>query len=348
MGVVLKKLFVKNSYKKRLIKKSKDEIKKRQKNNKTNKKGYSQQNKFSKYKIADKLRSNSPKYTIEMPRIFSISENTDESLNVFNDIYTHISNGHKLFLDMGKIDIVTSDALLYILSIFDYFRLSKVPTNIKGNFPLNNQVKEFLVQSHFFDYVKSDITVPKHDEHILHIESGMKVSGSIVKDVVQFALKHLGQNISPKSRAIYRIIIEMMGNTVEHAYRNENESSKWYLMARHDKNDGKVKFAFLDGGFGVPTTIRKNFPERVFELFSKMTGTSSDDSRLLLSALNGNFRTKTGKKYRGKGLPNIYMSYNDKFIDNLRIISNYGYIDKGNALRIKHKFHGTLYAWEFI
>lgn len=346
----MKKLFVKESYKKRSIKKSKDEIKKRQKHNKKNqKKPNAQYKKVAKYKIADKLRSKSQKITIKMPNIFSITDNTDENLKVFNDIYNHIESGHKLFLNMAEIEVVTPDALLYILSIFEYFKITKVPTNIKGNLPLNNEVKDFIIQSHFFDYVKSDVVVPPiQDEHVLHIEKGMKVDGRIVKGVIQFAIRHLRQNLSSKSRAMYKIMIEMMGNTVEHAYRTANESSKWYLMARHDINSGKVNFAFLDGGFGVPTTIRKNFPDRLLELFSKILP-ASDDSRLLLSALDGNFRTKTGKKYRGKGLPNIYMSYKKhRFIDNLKIISNFGYVDQGSKCSIKCKFHGTLYTWEFI
>jgi hypothetical protein len=48
-------------------------------------------------------------------------------------------------------------------------------------------------------------------------------------------------------------------------------------------------------------------------------------------------------------LPNIFKSYNDdKLIDNLRIISNVGYIDRGKEEVLKDKFHGTLYTWDFI
>jgi hypothetical protein len=70
----------------------------------------------------------------------------------------------------------------------------------------------------------------------------------------------------------------------------------------------------------------------------------------MYSALQGEFRTQTKKRYRGKGLPSIYKNAKEGSISNLKIISNYGYINCENEelKNFKIKFSGTLYNWDFI
>lgn len=354
----MKRLFTEEDYKRHNYKSSQREIKKRQQlyKNKKNHSGYQASNKPEKkrrsrilpsYKISDKLRNAKQRHTINVPRIFSITEATDENLLIFNEIFHCIRDAKRIYLNMESIEIITPDALLYILSIFEYFDLRNIEMNIKGNFPKNERALELLIQSDFFKYVSS-VKVPESSENVLQIKSGFKTDSFTVREVVNFALKHLKQKITPKSKIIYRILIEMMGNTVEHAYRISSNTSRWYLMACRDDENGKIRFAFLDGGLGMPATIRKNFGDKVREVLSTMTGVSTD-SALIMSALQGKFRTRTNKGYRGKGLPNIYKSYKyDKIIENLKIISNVGCIDQGNECMIKDKFHGTLYTWEFI
>ena len=340
----MKKLYVEETYKRRLQKRSESEL------NKIHhpKKKRTPKRIIPRYKIADKLRADKIRYRIDLPKVFSIVENTEENLSIFADIYQRILEGRRIHMNMENIEILTPDAPLYMVSIFEHFELRKIEMNISGNFPNNSQANSYLIQSHFFDYVKSEVSVPKSDDHLLHIVSGTRVDGSIARDVIRFSLKYLNQDKSLKTRTLFKIIIEMMGNTVEHAYRIANERSKWYLMASHDTESGQIRFAFLDGGMGVPQTIRKNFTDLLKKIFSDITG-DSNDSRLIMSALQGKFRTRTGQRYRGKGLPNIYKSYyENKFIDNLRIISNVGYIDRTDELPLNHKFYGTLYTWDFV
>jgi hypothetical protein len=343
----LKKLYTEEDYKRRQKKRANDEL---AKIHAETRKGRVKRTPVPKYKIADRLRSKENRHIIRMPNIFSVVDNTADTLEIFDQIFEKISSGHKMFLDMRNIEILTPDAPLYMLAIFEYFYLQKFAMDITGNFPKNEQINELLIQSRFFEHVTlaPELKVPKYDENILQIESGIRTDSLVVKEVIKFALRHLGQEISPKSRTIFRILIEMMDNTVEHAYKVASDRSKWYLMACRDKTNGQIRFAFLDGGLGVPATIRKNFKEKVLELFVTITG-DINDARLIMSALQGIFRrTRTKLRNRGKGLPNIYKSYNEKFIDNLRIISNVGYIDKGSEIILKDKFHGTLYTWDFI
>lgn len=131
-------------------------------------------------------------------------------------------------------------------------------------------------------------------------------------------------------------------------------SNKWYLMANFDKINNKINFVFLDTGFGIPKTINKNYKEKVAQILQNSVGElgfifAAPEAHLIESALQGGFRTKTNQHFRGKGLPCIYEFYKNNYIQDLIIISNYGYIDcvRNYKIQLMNKFHGTLYSWSF-
>src|SRR5699024_953534 len=105
-----------------------------------------------------------------------------------------------------------------------------------------------------------------------------------------------------KLHFLYDILYEMMINTNEHAYSSDTFLlNNWYVYVALE--DEKVKFSFLDTGIGIPKTVNKNFFEKINLLGLK------NDAELILSALNGEFKTATKQVYRGKGLPK-FTKYN--------------------------------------
>jgi hypothetical protein len=137
-----------------------------------------------------------------------------------------------------------------------------------------------------------------------------------------------------------------MVNTGHHAYEKRFVNWKWWLMALPTTDKKRVHFAFLDNGRGIPTTVRKNFAERVSYLF----GDRTMDSELIFSALEGKYRSRMKNRWRGKGLPKIFSYSSKDIIENLQIVSNHGYVDcQRNQLKeLSDKFHGTLLYWEFV
>lgn len=103
----------------------------------------------------------------------------------------------------------------------------------------------------------------------------------------------------------------------------------------------------MDTGLGIPKTIRKNWAEKMTELLKKLPLMKSKDSTLLRSVLNGDFRTQTKEKYRGKGIPEIQSYSTNKYITNLTIVSNTGYvsIDNNKEIEFKAPLYGTLFSW---
>jgi len=55
------------------------------------------------------------------------------------------------------------------------------------------------------------------------------------------------------------------------------------------------------------------------------------DNVLIRSALKGEFRTRTKEVFRGRGLPLIKQVSDNNIIDELKIVSNYGYVDCKNS-----------------
>ena len=65
----------------------------------------------------------------------------------------------------------------------------------------------------------------------------------------------------------------------------------------------------------------------------------------------GNYnKSQTGQENRNQGLPQIKKYCDIGLIDNLVIVSNYGYYNaKKNSKRtLKEPFIGTIISWEFV
>ena len=293
--------------------------------------------------------------TVYAPTNFSIINNIEEMLSFYEKIIKTAKNKHALVLDARDIKSITPDSILYLLSMFEYLKKKFGNFPIRGTFPINSDCKRVFVQSGFPKYFKTRENINYDDADILTIESSIAVESVIAKKVVKFARDHLGEQRSNKSKRAYEIIIECMGNTYDHAYNSKSPLPKWYLMAIYDNINKSVNFVFLDGGLGIPKTIRRNHVEKIQQFITGVTRkflsmTAIDDSFLISSALNGEFRTKTEMGHRGKGLPKIKKCAETNEINGLKIISGFGSFDVGTlqAREIKRQFMGTLFSWSHI
>jgi hypothetical protein len=220
---------------------------------------------------------------------------------------------------------------------------------------VDDKCNKIFANSGFYKYVYSKKRGPLHaDPDTLSIESGSLVVPGKAADTKEFTKRSLMKDESKDTKSIYTTLIECMGNTRQHAYKKGSGYAKWWLMASYDKESVRVHFTFLDNGYGIPSTIRMRFGEKIRSVFGKIVG-EVPDSGLILSALNGEFRTRTGIAYRGKGLPSIFETARNKKIDNLIVISKKGYVgwkksEKGELESIELKFplFGTLLSWDIL
>lgn len=154
------------------------------------------------------------------PSVFSILKNTEEMVYFFDELSILLQKRNKIFLDLSEITEITSDAIIYMLSLFEYFRKKNdsATGKMRGNFPTNSYCKDMLVESGFFDYVNPTYRFQKTNANILSFQSDKIVQPEIAKKVVVFAREKLNQERTSASKRSYEIIIECMGNTNDHAY----------------------------------------------------------------------------------------------------------------------------------
>ena len=145
-----------------------------------------------------------------------------------------------------------------------------------------------------------------------------------------------------------------MTNVKQHAYHSENGnmSSRWYVYAENCEKF--VQLVFLDTGVGIPSTIRKNWSEKLKDGIKGLLGGDVDDPRYIEAAFNGEFRTETRQGNRGKGLPEIKEAIIalDSSLNNLKIVSGHGICTINKAginggQYIDTAFEGALFMWCF-
>ena len=258
---------------------------------------------------------------------------------------------------MKHIRKLSPNAVLFLISQLQNFREKHPKRKIYGNLPRNEESKTLLFESGFFDYAipSHGVSLPKN-KNILQMKRGIKVFSSIAGEVVEFAQSHLSLSDS-FAIPVYESIVELMANTKQHAYiERVRYSPCWWVIAVYFPESNSVHFSFLDNGSGIPYTVKKGLRERISLKLSNRLPASLEssllkynDAELIESTLKGESRTRTGKKYRGRGLPGILEQFEEGSINNLKVLSGKGRFDcEGNQKEgLKRRFGGTLVSWDF-
>lgn len=302
-----------------------------------------------KYKYDKSTRS----FNFKCPKVFSFLRNPIETTEFFNSILKFVTNTKNakksLFIDLSSISDLTIDALMYLLAIVNNLN-KKFDNNTKfsGNIPYNPDVQKLFNESGFFNFVahKSELEVTASNK--IQIATGVKCNNMLVKRIIDFVCEK--SSIKPRNISfLYNMIMELMSNTNKHAYNEEQMLEPcWYLFVNYEEKDEIVSFSFMDTGEGIPATVKKT----IFEKLGKTLQSKKYnlEYRYVVSTLNGEMRTATNLKYRGKGLPKIREICSNNQIQNMRIITNKADVlvetNDYKAHDIKEALKGTLYYWQ--
>ena len=286
-------------------------------------------------------------FVFKAPAVFSIVENPAETISFFNRIIyimTKKKTIRRLFIDIKDVTSLRIEALMYLLAIMNnHNKKYDDLAYFSGNEPTDITVRKKFEESGFYNYVhpKRNVRLNKSTDN-LQIVSGRNCDTETAKSVANF-VSTIANVSHRKCSFIYNTMIELMSNTHKHAYIDNGILVPiWYCFVEYD-GDSKVYFTFMDTGRGIPTTVQKNFAERLDVLGI------IEENKYVISALNGEFRTATRQGFRGKGLPKIReYSTNERIMD-LHIVSNKAYVEvfqtayQGNDL--EEAIQGTLYYW---
>ena len=335
-----KKRWLISQNRKRLKHRTKQKIKR--KNRKKFKQNFSKTTNYSYY---DKQNQ---EFKFLAPENFSIMDNPKETIDYFNDVIKKINEKfhHKLTINflLQNVNKITIDAIMYMLAIT---KNTKKNHNTKGSYPVDNEAKALFMNSGFLKYVYSNKNIinPSPNEDIqIRMSNDSNKNAITCKEINSIIIERYGI-ARRKLQFLYDILYEMMINTNEHAYSSETFLlNNWYVYVALEKE--RVKFSFLDTGIGIPYTVNKNFLEKINLLGLKT------DADLILSALNGKFKTSTMQEYRGKGLPKFTKYNKTKKIRNFKIVSGKGMVvfneEKQDYLvyNLDKRLIGTVYYFE--
>jgi anti-sigma regulatory factor (Ser/Thr protein kinase) len=288
------------------------------------------------------------KYSFIAPLDFSFINNTEETCEFFNEIIKFILDDRNykksVFVDVSKIKTFTIDALMYLLAIINNLRDGKNKISFSGNEPVDSNVRRTFRESGFYHYVnyRGKVALTKNEDSF-QIVTGENSAPEVARKISEFVMDRTGTKKQLWS-FLYIIMIELMSNTHKHAYNNNALlSPHWYCYVDYD-GQNLLSFTFMDTGEGIPSTVRKNFIEKIDLLKLKSEG------KYVESALKGDFRTETELSYRGKGLPKIREFCSNNKIQNMKIITNHAKVavNKKNidARETDAFLKGTLYYWQ--
>lgn len=296
--------------------------------------------------------------SLPAPSNFSLINNPEECIKYFNNALEIINKfdtypiTDTVQFEISKIESMTIDALMYQLAIMTNLRAKSRNIKIlRGTMPQKPEIKKMLLESGFLSYLKTqNIIELDKSTSTTEILTGDNVDGQCISKIIDFINNYFKTTLK-NTKYLYTFLTELMTNTKDHAYDNEEMSftNKWYIYAVANDKDEKVSVTFIDTGYGLPNTVRKKRTEIIQDMIKK----GKLDKDYILSALKGEFRTSTNKKHRGEGMPYIHKCVEDQKIKNLIIISSYGMIKTSNnelsinnAYSLANQLQGTLYYFE--
>lgn len=300
-----------------------------------------------------KYNKNKSLEKINTPKNFSLITNATETIDFINVLEDRYLQKKEVFVNMEKIEFMDYSAVTMLLSVLFSFKERNI--NFNGNFPKKLNYKKMLIDSGFFDCLKTKIS------HKLEYKIGKKnqiftlANKEVNSELGLPVMIETSETVFGEKRTLkglQRVLLELMHNTNNHADLNKKGEKHWWLSVNHDRDKRIVSFIFLDYGIGIFESLKNKPEEGKWEKLKNYISTllnTEDNSKLLKLLLEGEIHmTVTGKHYRGKGLPGIREAMIREDISNLCIVSNDVFSDVSNNqyTKLNNEFSGTFVSWE--
>ena len=304
----------------------------------------------TKIKAAANYNAAEKRTEFEAPPNFSFVDNPNETIDFFRTIISFITNrlnsGKQIYIDISKIQNLSIDALMYLLAILNNMNGKiKSKFSVSGNAPKDPTIRKLFNESGFYSFVRYTGAEPiVQNADTVQIVSGCESDNSLARHICDFVMTKAGLSRA-QCRFMYVMMVEMMANVFKHAYNcNDVLYPRWYCFVKYLKEEGTVAFTFMDTGEGIPSTVRRNFAEKLDLLKIK------SEYKYVESALNGDFRTSTHEEHRGTGLPKIRKFCTNEKIQNMRIITSKADVSvlskSYRSKDLEKPLIGTLFSWK--
>lgn len=279
----------------------------------------------------------SSQLAIRAPKNLSIVDNPSGTAQFFSKIHENAHGIRPIHISARHVKKVSSDGLTALLAIVHECRCV-----IGGDLPLDPSAAAVFKNSGIFNQLAHRWRDVPPDGALFRKRSGVGAQGELAEECISFATHRLGR---PGGRllGVYRVLLECMANTANHAKGVSDAIEPWYLHTYHDARRGVVRFTFLDYGVGI---VRSLVLRGVRKVTHEM-GLGHHGSTLR-AAFDGEFPSRTGRINRGLGLHGIKKVMERGQISRLVSVANRGYVNltTGETRRLPASFPGTLIYWE--
>ena len=240
---------------------------------------------------------------------------------------------------LHKVTDIGEGAIGMLLSVMKELTIAGIA--LRGEKPSNTAAKNKLEMSGFFKYMRGYISPENLKTKNIIIHTGnITTSQEELEPEMPKAMETVW-GISGRCPELFGVIGEMLRNSCDHAFQEDNNVS-WHLGLSHIEKENAVKFSFVDNGVGI---IKKYYEDNNWQ---KVKDHFKSNATILENAYKDGIVSQTGLPWRGEGLPTIYELYTDNIITNLVVITNNVYLDfdKQKFEEIKVPFSGTYYFWK--
>lgn len=311
---------------------------------------------LSKTQDSDDRRFGKYKHIVAPPNFTLIGNPNPEKVIAFiNRLKECLDKKQKVFVVLRNITTIESDAIVVLLSAIVRFKAMNVPFN--GDYPDDRHCRQVLVESGFFGALYKgrfrDINsyfLPSQSKNLM-IHASREVDSARTAQIIEDAAITIWGDRN-RCQGIQTTFLELMQNTMNHASLIRQGEKHWWLSVKHQPNEHKVRFAFVDYGVGIFVSLdNKPSNSKFFGALRKMRDKFryGDNAELLKLILDGELHmTITEQYFRGQGLPGMVDSLKENWFSNLHIITNNVYANVGaNEFRLMNvSFGGTFIYWE--
>jgi hypothetical protein len=262
-------------------------------------------------------------------------------LGYINKTYERSKKGgvSKIWMDMrgiSNIDIYTICLLLAQIN-----KLGSHGVNCYGNYPDDPMKRRFVMESGFMKIIKSNVKISNDVsyENQMYMVGKDEVESDRINKSVKRCMKQLlgAEDYYPP---VYENMIEICANSVEHA--NTKSVDKNWLVSISRESQDKMRFILTDTGEGLLKTLSKKRKEMFNDVLK-----ARSDYKVLKGVFLREYQSRTGEINRHKGLPEVYESYKDGFISNLKVLTNgvlYDF-DSDQNVKLTNEFMGVMITW---
>lgn len=294
------------------------------------------------------------------PEIFSLSKDPINVISFFNKAKESLNRGRPVFFDLSKVTEMGPETLTYFCALISDKHYTR-HTAFRGNLPHDKSLKQMFRKAGFYSFVKPDrVLEDDYDNDIcgklIHRVTREKVETDLAKAICDSAMQHTLPKSEVKRQYIYRILIECMANTHNHAnFGIHDRIYNWWLLAYKEPVTNITKFCFLDLGVGIFGSLENKYKFGILPVYLQKLFSPGQNKKTLIQIFSGDKKTSTTDlRGRGEGLNYIHsLATDDSKIRNFLMISNdvvarIGYNQTDSVETIKEKFNGTMYYWELV